>query len=347
MRWGSGSEEFLRPVHWLVAMHGDAVIPTEVLGLNADRFTRGHRFHADKKIRLKRADEYADKLESDGMVIADFARRRDLIKTQIAQLADGRVEADESLLDLVTGMVEFPVALMGEFDKRFLKLPGEVLVSCMVAHQKYFHFRDANGDLLPNFIAVANIKSSDPNRVRIGNERVLRARLADAEFFWHNDKKTPLESRVENLSGVVFHNRLGTLRDKTARIQKLAAVIAKKLHADADQTARAALLCKADLVTDMVGEFPELQGVMGRCYATADGEDATVADAIEAHYLPRRRFGKGGDEQLPQSRRRAKRRHRRPRRFPGRNFRRRRCTKRRQRSLRVTPCRARRVANRH
>lgn len=290
MRWGAHRVEFVRPVHWLLALHGAKLVKTRVLGLEAGRFTRGHRFHAGDKLPVPGADDYAALLDSEGRVIADFDRRRGVIKKQLARLADkagAQVEADASLLDLVTGMVEWPRALLGGFDRRFLKLPGEVLVSCMGEHQKYFHLTDDKGKLLPGFIAVSNIKSKSPARVRRGNERVLRARLADAEFFWKRDQKTPLESRTEELKGVCFHSQLGSLHDKTARVVELARFIADQLGADAGKAARAALLCKADLVTDMVGEFPELQGTMGRHYAKKSGEEKPVADAIEQHYWPR------------------------------------------------------------
>ncbi len=296
MRWGARSVEFVRPAHWLLALHGAGVLKSQVLGLKADRFTRGHRFHATGKLRISNADAdadadgYAALLESEGRVIADFDRRRGVIQKQLAQLAakaGARVVADAGLLEMVTGMVEWPRASLGAFDGAFLKLPGEVLVSCMGEHQKYFHLTDAKGKLLPRFIAVSNIASKSPARVRRGNERVLRARLADAEFFWNSDLKTPLASRTEELKGVLFHNRLGSLHDKTARVSQLARFTAEQLNTDADNAAHAALLCKADLVTGMVGEFPELQGTMGRYYAKKAGEDKPVAEAIEQHYWPR------------------------------------------------------------
>ncbi len=327
MRWGDGDAEFVRPVRWLLALHGARVVKTRLLGLKADRFTRGHRFHAGGQLAIPDADAYAERLESEGKVIADFDRRREVIETQIEKLVGTakawkdagvnpkdvalaklskfppKVEADPALLDLVTGMVEWPEALLGGFEKRFLKLPAEVLVSAMRDHQKYFHLTGCGGGngggkakLLPVFIAVSNIASKSRARVRRGNERVLRARLADAEFFWHGDLKTPLEARVEDLKGVLFHHRLGSLHAKTARVVELAGVIAEQLQADPGQTARAAWLCKADLVTDLVGEFPELQGCMGRHYAKKSGEDRTVADALEQHYWPRY----SGD-QLPRS----------------------------------------------
>ncbi len=309
MRWGERSVEFVRPARWLLALHGDKVIKTQALDLKAGRFTHGHRFHAaqkfpEGKLKIPHADEYVELLESEGKVIASFERRRSVIKKQLEGLATKAgacVVADDALLDLVTGMVEWPRALMGDFDRSFLKLPDEVLVSCMSDHQKYFHLTDDQGKLLPGFITVSNIKSKSPMRVRRGNERVLRARLADAEFFWNNDLNTPLASRTEQLKDVLFHKQLGSLHDKTARVAKLARFTAAQLGADAERAERAALLCKADLVTDMVGEFPELQGTMGRYYAKKSGEDKSVADAIEQHYWPRRRFDQSAGDKLPRS----------------------------------------------
>ncbi len=297
MRWGDGQVEFVRPAHWLLALHGDKPLKTTALGLTAARYTRGHRFHADKKLRIPHAKQYESLLATEGKVIADFARRRDTIKKQIAQLITranraakngaARLQMDAQLMDLVTSLVEFPHALLGKFDARFLKLPRAVLVSAMRDQQKYFHLTDDNGKLLPAFIAVSNIKSQAPQQVRQGNERVLRARLADAEFFWRSDLKTPLAARVAQLENVLFHNELGSLHHKSMRVVQLAADIAARLHADVEKTKRAALLSKADLVTDMVGEFPNLQGIIGNHYARHSGEHKLVADAIEQHYLPR------------------------------------------------------------
>ena len=290
MRWGAHRAEFVRPVHWLLALHGTRRVKTRVLGLEAGRFTWGHRFHAGARLPVAAADAYAAVLESEGTVIADFDRRRAAIQKQLAVLsrkAGARVKVDDALLDLVTGMVEWPRALLGDFDRRFLKLPPEVLVSCMRVHQKYFHLADDHGKLLPGFITVSNIKSKTPARVRRGNERVLRARLTDAEFFWNSDLKTPLESRVDGLRGVRFHTRLGSLHDKSVRVAHLARRIAGQLGGDSSMAERAALLCKADLVTDMVGEFPELQGIMGRHYAKKSGQAGAVAEAVEQHHWPR------------------------------------------------------------
>ncbi|MGI9310433.1 MAG: glycine--tRNA ligase subunit beta [bacterium] len=308
MRWGDGDAEFVRPAHWLLALHGDKVIKTQALGLKSGRVTRGHRFHANHELRIARVGEYERVLESEGKVIADFAKRRGRIERQIAKLAqkaNARAPTDGALLDLVTGLVESPQALLGEFDQRFLKLPDEVLISAMRDHQKYFHLLDARGKLLWKFIAVSNLVGGGASaaRVRQGNERVLRARLADAEFFWNSDRKIPLEKRVEDLRGILFHRQLGTLHDKTERVVELARVIAAQIGADAEKVALAARLCKADLSTDMVGEFPALQGTIGRYYAKSPKRVTgkppvadSVANAIEQHYWPRH-----ADDELPQS----------------------------------------------
>ena len=289
MRWGDGDAEFIRPVRWVTALHGKQQLTLTAFGLRAARVTHAHRLCARQTLSLPDAEQYARVLFARGKVIADFARRRAVIDKQLAALAkraDAQPPNDEQLLDEVTGLVEWPNALCGEFDKRFLTLPPQVLVSAMRDHQKYFHLRDARGKLLPKFIAVANL-DGDLRRVRRGNERVLRARLADAEFFWRADLRAPLESRADQLARVLFHQQLGSLADKTARIERLAGVIGAQLDAEPTHTARAAQLCKLDLLTDMVGEFPELQGVIGRHCALAYDEARAVADAIEQHYLPR------------------------------------------------------------
>lgn len=294
MRWGAGEAEFARPVHWLAAVHGTRAVAARGLGLSAGRQTRGHRFYADgAPLKVADADGYAAQLESHGRVIADFGRRRAVIAGQLKRLATAagaRAPDDGELLDEVAGLVEWPRAVAGEFDRRFLKLPPEVLVECMRAHQKFFPLTGARGKLLPAFIAVSNLAQPPGARVRAGYERVLRARLADAEFFWAGDLNTPLQARVEALKGMRFHHRLGTLFDKTQRVATAAARIAGCLNADAatvTAAGRAAELCKADLATDMVGEFPALQGVIGRHCARHAGESRAVADAVEQHYLPR------------------------------------------------------------
>ncbi|HEB78503.1 MAG TPA: glycine--tRNA ligase subunit beta [Methylothermaceae bacterium] len=290
MRWGNNDFDFIRPVHWAVLLLGDRVIETEILGVKTGNASRGHRFHHPGPIRVRQPDHYPQLLLSEGRVIADFDERRNHIRQQAEQLArevggQARIEAD--LLDEVTALVEWPVGLVGGFEERFLKLPKEVLITVMQSHQKYFPVLDSDGRLMPKFIAFANIDSKTPDTVRAGNERVIRPRLADAEFFWHQDLKTPLERHVDQLAGILFHRRLGTLLDKTRRLEQLAVELASSLGADPERARRAALLAKTDLVTDMVGEFPELQGIMGRYYALAQGEDPEVAAALEEQYRPR------------------------------------------------------------
>ncbi len=290
MRWGEHDHEFVRPVHWILALHGSEVIRIHAFGFKAGRITRGHRFHAPGQIRIASADRYLDTLKSSGFVIADYRARQSIINRQIRRLAaKSGVEAivDPNMLDEVTGLVEWPVALMGSFDRRYLKLPREVLIATMELHQKYFCTADGRGKLTPGFLVVSNLKSRSPKRVREGNERVLRARLSDAEFFWQADQKRSLESRVDDLAGVMFHKRLGSVLDRSRRIRVLAVRISTILGLETENTALAARLCKADLVTDMVGEFPKLQGVVGRYYALNEGMEKTVSGAIEGHYLPR------------------------------------------------------------
>ena len=290
MRWGNHEQEFVRPVHWLLAMYGSEALRVSALGLKAEPWTRGHRFHSRGRIRILSADRYLNTLKKEGCVIADYNERRNLIERQVNRLArrnGGTAVIDPALLDEVTGLVEWPGALYGEFDRRYLKVPPEVLVSSMHDHQKYFHLVDERGRLLPGFITVSNIRSSSPRRVRKGNERVLRARLADAEFFWQSDQKVPLESRRPLLDRVLFHEKLGSIGDKVERMRSMALSIAGDIGADAETTSRACDLAKTDLVTDMVGEFPELQGTIGSYYAANDGESGAVSTAIRTHYQPR------------------------------------------------------------
>jgi glycyl-tRNA synthetase beta chain len=288
MRWGSSRREFVRPVHWLVVMLGKSVVDCELLELNAGNQTRGHRFHSGGDVKLKAAANYEASLES-AHVIADFGRRREMIREQVITTAESvgaEAVIEDELLDEVTALVEWPVALAGSFEPRFLEIPPEALISSMKEHQKYFHLVDANGQLVPRFIFVANIESRDPAQVIDGNERVIRPRLSDADFFFNNDKQRSLASRVEALGNVVFQQKLGTVLDKAHRLQKLSAAIAPLLNADPAQAERAALLCKTDLTTLMVAEFPDMQGVAGRYYAIHDGEDDVVADALQQQYWP-------------------------------------------------------------
>ena len=290
MRWGESDAEFVRPVHWLVVLHGKAVVRCCIFGIASGTFSHGHRFLSEQHVRITSADRYVEDLKKIGFIIPDFVERRDIIHRQIQALAHktgGKPVVDPELLDTVTGLVEWPQALIGSFNPTFLEIPSEVLISSMRDHQKYFHVVDAEGALLPAFIAVSNIVSQRPARVQSGNERVLQARLADARFFWEEDRRLPPETRVENLKGVLFHRDLGSMYDKTRRLEQLAKAIAKALGWDPSRAGRAAYLCKTDLLTQMVEEFPGLQGTMGRHYARENGELKEVALALEEHYLPR------------------------------------------------------------
>jgi glycyl-tRNA synthetase beta chain len=290
MRWGDSRSEFIRPVQWLTVLYGDEVLPLDVYGNQAGSESYGHRFHSEGPIKISKASDYENTLENNGRVIVDFAKRRKLIEKQLQDVAtktNAEVVISESLLDEVCGLVEWPVALMGNFDESFLRLPQESLISSMREHQKYFHLVDANGKLLPHFITLSNIESKDPQQVVEGNERVIRPRLADAQFFYDTDRKTPLSDRVERLKKVVFQEKLGSIHDKCERIAALANYIGEQLDFDKQHISQGALLCKADLVSEMVGEFGDLQGIIGRYYAQADGLDDELAVAIEEHYLPR------------------------------------------------------------
>lgn len=299
MRWGASRTEFVRPVKWLVMLMGSEVIECEILGLKAGRDTRGHRFHHNHEIVLSQANEYLENLESVGYVMADFEERREKIRAQVeaeGSMVDGIAQIDEDLLDEVTGLNEWPVALTGRFEERFLNVPAQALITSMKEHQKYFHVTDQDGKLMPFFITISNIESTDPAQVIAGNEKVIRPRLSDAAFFFETDKKRTLESRIEDLKSIVFQKDLGTLHDKASRVAILAKHIAEKLGQDQAKAERAALLAKTDLMTDMVYEFTDLQGLMGYHYALNDGEDEAVALAQNEQYMPR--FS--GDE-LPKS----------------------------------------------
>lgn len=294
MRWGASNTEFVRPVHWLVAMHGNSVLEIEALALKASNTSKGHRFHSDKhnngEIIIASADDYQQTLLTKGNVSADYNERKADIKAKIDALAKsvgGFIEDDEDLLNEVTSLVEYAKPIIGNIDERFMSVPQESLISSMRDHQKYFHVVDDNGKLLPHFITVSNIESSDENRVRFGNERVLRARLSDAEFFWETDKKTTLIDRIPTLENVLYHIKLGSLANKVSRLETIAFKLADLFGADKALSARAAKLAKADLNSNMVGEFSDLQGIMGKYYAQFDGEDTIVADAIEQHYWPK------------------------------------------------------------
>jgi glycyl-tRNA synthetase beta chain len=294
MRWGASRAEFVRPIHWVVMLFDDAVIEAEILGVPTGRTTRGHRFHHNRPIDLRNSGDYVAKLR-DGYVIASFEERQSSIREQVTAAGrqlGGDAIIDDDLLDEVTALVEWPVALAGNFDPSFLEVPAEALISSMKEHQKYFHVvkshaADKKGALMPHFITLCNIESTDPAQVIAGNEKVIRPRLADAAFFFETDKKTSLDQQRERLRSVVFQAQLGTLFDKTERIAGLARTIAQAIDADTTMAERAGQLCKADLVSAMVYEFADMQGIAGYYYALNDGETAEVAAAMQEQYLPR------------------------------------------------------------
>ena len=297
MRWGASEAQFVRPVHWVVLRLGAAVLPARILDTDSGGRSRGHRFHAPGWLDIDAPARYADILREQGHVIASFAERRDMIRHQVTTSAaaqGGTAVLDESLLDEVTALVEWPVAVVGRFDERFLALPREVLLSTLQEHQRYFAIEGADGALTPFFITISNIDSREPARVREGNERVVRPRLSDAAFFQQQDRRAPLAAWRDDLDKVTFQAKLGSIGDKVRRVQALAAHIAPALGGDAAHAERAALLCKCDLLSAMVGEFPELQGIMGAYYALADGENPEVAAAVREHYQPR-----GAGDALP------------------------------------------------
>jgi len=290
MRWGTSRDEFVRPVHWLVMLLGEEVVPSTIMGVESGADSFGHRFHHPDKIRINKASEYEALMLEPGNVIADFSKRRELIRTAI--LAEGAklnadTVVDESLLDEVTGLVEYPVALTGKFDKLFLEVPSEALTLAMKSHQKCFYLLNNKEDLLPYFVTVSNIRSNDPSQVTKGNERVIRPRLADAKFFYETDKQASLESRLDQLKKVVFQKKLGTVYDRSLRVANLAKFIAVETGQNEAQSERAAMLSKCDLVTNMVGEFADLQGIMGSYYAANDGEPELVSTAISEQYMPK------------------------------------------------------------
>ena len=293
MRWADRDTEFVRPVHWVVLMHGQQVIEAEVLGIPSGRATRGHRFHHPGDIELAHASGYVTALRREGHVIAGFAERMEMIREQVERAAaglGGRARIDPALLEENAALVEWPVAIAGHFDTGFLVLPDAVLVATMQGHQRYFPVAGGDGALMPHFIAVSNIESRNPETVRAGNERVIRPRLSDAAYFFDTDRARSLESRLEGLGDVVFQRKLGSLRAKTGRVSTLAGRVARAMGEPDEAVAhaeRAGLLSKCDLLTEMVGEFPELQGEMGREYARLDGEPAAVAEAIGELYRPR------------------------------------------------------------
>jgi len=290
MRWGESTAEFVRPVHWVVMLFGHDVIDAEILGIKSGRESRGHRFHHPENINLQSPEDYVHRLKSPGYVMVDRDERMQTIKLQAEQAAEklgGKALIDEALLQEVNGLVEWPVAVTGDFDKEFLHVPAESLISSMQDHQKYFPVVDSNDALMPHFITISNIESKDPAKVKEGNERVIRPRLGDAKFFWEQDSKKKLESHIESLDKVVFQAKLGSVGDKSRRVAKIAEAIANELGENTEHAKRAGLLCKCDLMTEMVYEFTDLQGIMGRYYAMNDGEAQEVADALDEQYMPR------------------------------------------------------------
>ncbi len=289
MRWGNNETEFVRPIHWVLAMHGKETLPVTVFNLQANNVTYGHRFHFPKAVALAKADDYLTTLK-ELKVIACFVERQEIIQRSIDMIGakhNGKTLIEEALLDQVTGLVEWPVPLSAHFDKAFLDVPQEALISSMQSHQKCFPIYNENGKLLPVFILVSNTQANPDTNIIKGNERVMHARLSDAKFFYDQDRKTPLNNRLEGLKNMIFQKKLGTLYDKSQRIAKLAMMIAKQIGAPSHLCERAAKLCKADLLTEMVFEFPELQGIMGSYYALNDGESPDVALAIKESYYPR------------------------------------------------------------
>lgn len=300
MRWGESDAQFVRPVHWLLFLHGAAIVPCTILDAVADRLTYGHRFHHPEPIEIGTPEEYAAKLESKGKVIAHFDHRREKIRAQVEQVAEthgGRAEIDQDLLDEVTALVEWPMPISASFEESFLQIPHEALILTMKKNQKYFHLLDANGCLMNHFVTIANIDSPTPEIIKEGNERVVRPRFSDAMFFWQQDGKVRLEERVDALRSVIFQQKLGTMYEKSERVAMLAAELAAIIGGDTELARRAAMLSRCDLTTDMVHEFPEMQGIMGRYQATRDGEAHELAQALDEFYMPR-----FSGDRLPQTR---------------------------------------------
>jgi glycyl-tRNA synthetase beta chain len=299
MRWGDSDAQFVRPVHWLVFIHGEQVVPCEILDAKADRVTYGHRFHHPNAITIYNPDDYSSVLQDLGYVIPNFEERKKKIQGLIEQIAaelNASADLDPELLDEVTALNEWPVAITASFEERFLEVPQEALVATMKGNQKYFPLYNVDGELMNRFITIANIESPKPELIRCGNERVIRPRLADAKFFWQQDGKQSLESHLVSLKQVVFHNKLGTMYEKSERVAKLAKHIANEIEGDPDLAYRAGLLSRCDLMTHMVGEFPSMQGVMGRYQALRDGENPELAQALDEFYMPR-----FSGDQLPQA----------------------------------------------
>ncbi len=294
MRWGAGTAEFVRPAHWVLLLFGETVIETTILDLPTGCISHGHRFHSPGTITIDSPKEYAEKLRIEGRVIASYTERMDIIRTLAEQTATevgGVAHIEPALLEEIAALVEWPVPVLGGFEARYLELPAEALITTMQENQKYFPVKNVAGELLPWFITFSNIASSRIESVREGNERVVRPRLSDAEFFRNQDRKKTLEDRVPNLANITFQKTLGSLLDKTRRVQRLGIRIAEAMETESAWVERAALLAKADLLTEMVGEFTNLQGTMGRYYALAEGEPEEIAAAIEEQYLPKQSGG--------------------------------------------------------
>jgi glycyl-tRNA synthetase beta chain len=294
MRWGNFTTEFVRPVHWAILLYGDEIIETEILGLQTSNQTRGHRFHAPQNLTISKPENYAEILLSQGKVITDFDVRKNQIRADAEKAAsaiNGIAHIEEGLLEEIAALNELPTPITGHFDERFLALPAEVLITTMQENQKYFPVKNADGSLRPYFITFSNIQSTNPDSIKNGNERVVTPRLSDAEFFWKQDRRYSLADFAPRLETIVFQEKLGTVAAKVERLVKLAEFIAPKINADVELSKRAAFLAKNDLMTEMVGEFGNLQGIMGRYYALADGENPNVAQAIEEHYLPKQAGG--------------------------------------------------------
>ena len=295
MRWGDNDVEFVRPIHWIIVMFGSKVVTCNIKGLAASNVTFGHRFHAPKPIALKHAKEYEDILMA-AYVAADFQVRKVTIEGQLEEAAkkyDAVLDYEDSLLEEVCNLVEWPIAITGEFSPSFLDIPQEALVVTMQEAQRYFPlYAKSDHKLLPNFITISNIESKNPQTIKQGNERVIKPRFEDAAFFWQRDKSRRLDSRISDLDGILFEKQLGSLLDKTQRIESLSEKLANFISINSEHAARAASLCKCDLLTEMVNEFPKLQGIMGRYYASNDGEPKEVSQAIEEHYQPIQANGK-------------------------------------------------------
>ncbi|PHR29024.1 MAG: glycine--tRNA ligase subunit beta [Desulfotalea sp.] len=295
MRWGSNTLTFVRPIQWILAMFGNEIIPFTYDGITSSNLTAGHRFHANRKLEVDGVSSYLSQLEENKVIVDPVVRRAKVVEEINAalkgnkDLVGGTIAVDEALIDTVTNLVEIPFGVCGTFDEKFLQLVPEVLITSMREHQKYFPVVDAKGALMPGFVAVNNTEVNDPDVTRKGHQRVLRARLEDALFFFDGDRQTSLEERVKGLDGIIFQAKLGTMLEKKDRLLKLVRIIAEQVNpACVDDVTRAALLCKGDLLSDMVGEFPSLQGVMGAAYASEDKENAEVVLAIKEHYMPKR-----------------------------------------------------------